>query len=190
MRVLLLNPDWAVTGKDVHGKRHVRKWPSLDFAYIARLLEEQGVDWTILDCNVVPVSNMALKTISMSYDKIFVSTSSLDRWQCPSLDLYPAKKIIEAIPDKEIYIIGVHGTVSPEETLGYFGDRITVIQGEPEHTVVEICCSGKGISSISGLYCRSGGKNIKTPERKPIELSTSILILGIGAINWPAPAAR
>ena len=108
--------------------------------------------------------------IAEEYDKIFVSSSSLDRWQCPNLDISPVEKILEKITNKDVYLIGAHGSLMPEYFLNKF-DLKAVIIGEPEITVKDIC-QNKKISKIRGIAYKNGKKIIVNKLKELIGLDT------------------
>ena len=128
------------------GKRHNRVWPPLDLLNCAAILEKEGFHVNILDANAERTPINKIVNYSKSFDKIFISSSSLDRWQCPNLDVEPVEKILRRIKNKDVYLTGAHGSLMPDYFLDKFNIKAVII-GEPEMTTRDICKSKK-ISKI------------------------------------------
>jgi radical SAM superfamily enzyme YgiQ (UPF0313 family) len=168
-KIILINPsyDYPVTkGKKVF--RWNRIWPPLDLANSASLLERQGFDATIIDANADRLTPKEVAQKTKEFDKIFITSASLDRWQCPHIDIRTFLETVEAIKevkDDGIYVMGPHGTFRPKDIL-----KITkvsgIIVGEPELTILDIC-ENKDLKKIQGLYFI---KNRRTFFRKRIKL--------------------
>ncbi|MBZ5495968.1 MAG: B12-binding domain-containing radical SAM protein [Acidobacteriia bacterium] len=176
MKIALVNPYQRrlVSRK---GKIYNRVWPPLELANTGAVLEGQGHEVRIVDANAMALAPEKVADLVSGFDKVFVSSSSLDRWQCPCLDIEPflnAVCQINRVSD-EIYVIGVHGTVKPAEILELTRAK-AVIRGEPEITVAELC-EGRPLSEIKGLAFREAGKVILTEEQRPVDLN-----------NLPKPA--
>jgi anaerobic magnesium-protoporphyrin IX monomethyl ester cyclase len=154
------------------GKIYNRVWPPLSLANCAALLEQQGQKVKIIDANALRLPPEKVSHELAGCEKVFVSSSDLDRWQCPSIGIesfvdtvWNAAKVTE-----EIFVLGAHGTVKPKEILQITGAR-AVIRGEPELTVAEIC-RGTPLSKIKGVAYADGGGVIVTGEPQPVDLNT------------------
>ncbi|MBN1502081.1 radical SAM protein [Candidatus Woesearchaeota archaeon] len=167
MRVLFVNPSWEYIEKK--GKRYNRLWPPLSLLYCATDAKQKGHDVIIFDLNAEPDKIKELLNIANSFDFIFLTSSSLDRWQCPNLDIKPVESVLEKLPQGKVYLIGVHGTVMPEYFLKKFKIK-AVIMAEPEETVREII-SGKSMKDIQGIAYLKNGKLVQNQRRQPINLS-------------------
>ncbi|MFC2142657.1 B12-binding domain-containing radical SAM protein, partial [Acidobacteriota bacterium] len=176
MRILLVNPN-QVHLVSRRGKIYNRVWPPLALANCGALLEEQGHEVGIVDANALRLRPDEVAGMAEGYDKVFVSSSSLDRWQCPNLDLDSVLKTVSSIRTvtEEFYILGVHGTVRPGEILEMTQAR-AVIRGEPELTVVDIC-RGKNLSEIRGLAYRDNGR---------VQLSDTQIALDLDMLPRPS----
>ncbi|MFH2020583.1 MAG: hypothetical protein ABIJ34_04165, partial [archaeon] len=119
---LLINPSWEYVTEE--GKRYNRVWPPLDLLYIATALNAKGIQSEILDLNAEKVKIHNLEKIAQKFDKIFITTSSLDRWQCTNLKIDNVEFIINKLQNKKIIILGYHGTVFPEHFLKHINVEV------------------------------------------------------------------
>jgi len=171
MKILLIKPYWPYPfGKGEH--TYNRIWPPLSLANCAAILEQDGHDVNILDAHAARIKSNQLKSRIKGYDKIFITSSSLDRWQCPNINLKPFVDTIQVLSDhmSEIYVMGHHGTVNPEQILNLKGVR-AVIRAEPEYTVADIC-NGIGLKEIHGISFKENENIISNPNREDFDLKT------------------
>ena len=170
MKILLINP-YQIHLVNRRGKIYNRVWPPLALANCAALLEQQGHQVQIIDANALKLSPDKVAKSVTNFDKIFVSSSSLDRWQCPNLDIEPFLNTVASVRKftDEVFILGVHGTVKPKELLELTQAK-AVIRGEPELTMTEICL-GKQLADIRGLVFLENGKIMVTQEQRPLDLN-------------------
>lgn len=169
MKILLIKPSWPYPYSK-GDYTYNRIWPPLSLANCAALLEKEGHKVKILDAHARRIVPEKIAGFIKGYDKVFITSSSLDKWQCPNIDINPfletaryAKRVSE-----EVYIIGYHGTAEPQKIL-----RLTrakaVIRGEPEYTVAEIC-RNEDLFKIEGISFVNNGNFISTPQGPPIDL--------------------
>lgn len=169
MKILIVNP-LQVNIVNSRGKIYNRAWTPLAEANCAALLEKEGHEVVIVDANAERLSAVDVAKSSAGFDKIFITSSTLDRWQCPEIDLDPFLnyvKAVRAVTD-ELYIIGPHGTVRPEEMLA-LTDAKAVIRGEPELTVLELCIHND-LSKVKGISYKSKGEFINNDLQDPLDL--------------------
>ena len=176
MIVVLINPDWGeyVSTK---GSRYNRCWPPLSLLNCAALLEKEGVDVKLLDfrteipCNggTQNGSNEEFAKQLEPFDKIFVTSSPVDRWQCPNLEFEAFLQFINQIDKSKLYIMGVHGTILPEKILELTNAK-AIIRGEPEYTVLELC-RGKELNEVEGLTFFRQGRIVSTNDRTLLNLN-------------------
>lgn len=171
MTVALVNPP-QTTLVSSRGRIYNRVWPPLDLATTAALLEQDGVSVTIVDANAEQLSPQACAARVANAAQVFVTSSSLDRWQCPTLDLKPFLETVAAIraTNNRVYVMGSHGTVRPAEILD-LTQATAVIRGEPERTVRDIV-SGRPIEDIDGLTRRTREGVVHHPDQPPVSLDT------------------
>ncbi|MCK5084023.1 MAG: hypothetical protein KAR31_14030, partial [Candidatus Omnitrophica bacterium] len=88
MNILLVKPFWPYPySKGEH--TYNRMWLPLSLANCAALLEGQGNKVEILDAHSLRIKPGDIKSHLNGFDKIFITSSSLDRWQCPNIDIEP-----------------------------------------------------------------------------------------------------
>lgn len=171
MRILLLNPYWPYPyskGESTYN----RIWPPLCLANCAAILEKKGYNVTILDAHARRVKPEKIINYIKGYDKIFITSSTLDKWQCPNVDIAPFLETVQYIRTltDEFYVMGYHGTAEPETILDLTKAK-AVIRGEPEDTVAEIC-RNSDLYKITGITFRSNGRLISNSDRSPIDIKT------------------
>jgi len=171
MKILLVKPylPYPYSNREYI---HNRIWPPICLANCAALLEREGHRVKILDACLERIKPDKIDQHLKGYDKVFITTSSLDRWQCPNIDISIfiesiryAKKVTD-----ELYVMGYHGTVNPEYILSCTGAR-AVIRGEPENTVLEICKT-KDLFGIKGISFYDSARFISNPCREPVDLES------------------
>ena len=169
MKVVLVNPSQIGL---VHKKGRVynRKWPPTDLANCAALLESEGAEVAIIDANAEDLPPGEVARRASGFDKAFITSTGLDRWQCPHLDIDPFLSttcaLREVVP--EVYVMGTHGTVKPHEILEAAGAR-AVVRGEPERTVLELF-NGNPLAEVRGITWHNGQGPVSNPEQKPVNM--------------------
>ncbi len=171
MNILLLKPYWPYPynkGEYTYN----RVWAPLCLANCAAILEKHKIKVKILDCHALRIMAKKVKDYLFGYDKVFITSSSLDKWQCPNLNLDTFLETTRCISSiiKECYIIGYHGTVEPERILDLTRAK-AVIRGEPEFAVLEIC-QNNDLSKIKGISFKNNNRFILNPDRALIDLKT------------------
>lgn len=170
MRVLLVNP-FQVNLVNKKGRIYNRTWTPLDLANCAAILEKEGIEVAILDANAEQIGPQEVAKRATGYDKVFITSTSLDRWQCPQLDINPFLKTVHALNQAvpEVYVMGSHGTVKPVEMLRETQAR-AIIRGEPERTVLDLCKT-KNLSEVRGITYKDGDQTISNPNQRPVNLN-------------------
>jgi len=169
MRVLLIKPCWPYPYSQ-NEYTYNRIWMPLELANCAAILEQNGFTPEILDCHALRLQSDEIKTYIGNFERIFITSSSRDRWQCPNSDIAPfvsAVREIKKLTD-EVYVMGYHGTMEPHEILDLTGAK-AVIRGEPEEAVLDLCRLDD-LFKIKGISFKSDGKVHHTPDRNPIDL--------------------
>ena len=130
MKALLVNP-FQVDLVHKKGRIYTRRWTPLDLANTAAVLERDGIDVSIVDANAEHLPPGQVAARARGHDKAFVTSTSLDRWQCPHLNLDPFLQAVSAVRSAvpEVYVMGSHGTVKPREILER-SQADAVIRGE------------------------------------------------------------
>jgi radical SAM superfamily enzyme YgiQ (UPF0313 family) len=135
------------------------------------ILEKEGIDVTILDANAEKLGPDEVTMRATGYEKVFITSTSLDRWQCPFLDINPFLKTVNAVKKvaSEVYVAGSHGTVRPKEMLEATDAR-AIIRGEPERTILDLCKTTT-LSEICGITYRNGSNIVDNPDQKPVDMN-------------------
>lgn len=169
MKILLVNPN-QIHLVNQKGRIYNRAWPPLDLANCAAIMEQQGHQVQIIDANALRLSIDEVFKSANSFDKVFITSSSLDRWQCPNVDIDPFLDTVARFKKhtEEIFILGIHGTLKPKELLELTKAK-AVVRGEPEITVSEIC-QGKQLSDIAGVAFMEGSQIKIAEDQKPLDL--------------------
>ena len=165
-RILLINPCWRGIKKQKQPQFR-RIWQPLDLAIAAALLEKEGFQVQILDNNIQRLSSKKIGLMSMDFNKIFVTSTPYDRWQCPSLDISFFFDTIRHIPSKRLYIMGAHVSERPEAILKASGARAAILH-EPEQTIRELAhrdLSDDIPDDIPGIAYLKEGNLVRPPPR-------------------------
>jgi len=168
--VLLINPDWRGIGKQKQ-PQFKRIWQPLDLAIAAALLEKKGFSVKILDNNIKRLSPQEIGRFSDSFDKVFVTSTPYDRWQCPSLDIRFFFNTIEKIPPEKLYLMGAHVTERPRAILETSRARMAIL-GEPEQAILELALrdlSPEIPPDVSGIAYFKEGRFIRSSPREKIK---------------------
>ncbi|HWR58826.1 MAG TPA: radical SAM protein [Thermodesulfovibrionales bacterium] len=168
MRVLLINPAWdgVVSRK---GSRFNRRWPPLCLLNCASLLEREGISCEIIDLRAEKSDPSEISEKASVADRVFVTSSPIDRWQCPNIELKDFYETLEFLPKDNLHIMGAHGTMFPEKILIDTCAR-SVIVGEPEMTVLDLCRTDD-ISGVCGIAYIRDGQVVRNPERELMDLN-------------------
>ncbi len=170
MKTLLIKPSWSYPA-DPGDSTYNRNWPPLSLLTIASLLREKNLPVELIDAGVEKMTFKEMADRAGSVDQVFITSASLDRWQCPNLNLTPFLKTVSEIKKvcPRIFIMGTHGSVQPKEILE-MTEPTAVIRNEPEMTVLDIC-SGKPVDQIAGVSYFQNGELINQPDREPIDMT-------------------
>ncbi len=169
MKAVFVNP-FQVDLVQQKGRIYTRTWTPLDLAYCAAVLRRDGHEVDIVDANAERLAPEAVRERVRGADKVFVTSTSLDRWQCPHLDLTPFVRVVEAVRQAapEVYAMGSHGTVKPVEILALTG-ATAVVRGEPENTVLELARTST-LAQVNGISYADQGTIVHRPDQKPVRM--------------------
>lgn len=170
MRAVLVKPCWPYPiSPDDHTYNKI--YPPLSLLNCAALLERDGVDVELIDAHAERLCPATVAGRAAGADVAFVTSSSLERWQCPNTEIGPiietARAVSEAV--SATYVTGYHGTIWPEAVLRETGAR-GVVRGEPEMTVRDIAAAG-GSDGVPGVSFLRDGEFVSNPDRQPLDLS-------------------
>ena len=166
MKVLMINPPYNSSKYKFIGLVA----PTLGIAYIAAMLEKNGITVKILDAPALEIGHEAVKNEIQKYSPDIVAVTSVT----PTIEsaLKTAKISKEACPNAVTVLGGYHPTFTYQEVLkNDFVD--IVVCGEGELTMVELVDSlenGKNLREVRGIAT----KDFKTLPRGIIEDLDSI----------------
>ncbi len=171
--ILLINPHWQGIRRQMQ-PQFKRLWQPLGLTLAAALLEKNGFSVQILDNNVDRLPPAAIGRLSKGFEKIFITSTPYDRWQCPSLDIQFFFDTLRHLPRNRLYLIGAHVTERPEAILRQSGARAAIL-GEPELAILEIAQKDQGDEipdDIQGIAYLKGNQLVKTaPRTHPVDLN-------------------
>lgn len=166
-KILLINPGWGglISPK---GRRFNRAWPPLSLLICASLLEKAGLRVNIVDGRVDPEWRQKSVRLAGESGWIGLTSSPLDRWQCPNLEVDSFLQYAKALPPEKLLIMGAHGSLFPREMLHHTGARAVII-GEPEETLLSLTTQ-RDWDAIPGVVFRDKGKTFFTGPPSPANL--------------------
>jgi anaerobic magnesium-protoporphyrin IX monomethyl ester cyclase len=153
-------------------------FPPLGILYLAKILEMNGYNAKVIDCNAEKVNEDKLKAEIRSSDAIGITTYSEPRELINSIKL--SIFIKEYDPDIPLVIGGPHCSLCPIRSLHEHHADICVT-GEGEHIItplVEAIEGKRKLSTIPGIYYKEGNRIKKTEPAKQID--------DLDAIPFPA----
>jgi len=170
MKILLIKPFWPYPySKGEH--TYNRIWPPLSLANCAAILEKQGHAVKILDAHALRIRPHKIREHLDGFDKIFITSSSLDKWQCPNIDIDTFLETVQAVKEvsDEVHILGYHGTKDPNYLLSKTGAK-SIVRGEPEYIVADIC-NGGNLANIPGISFNNNSRIISNQDREDFNLT-------------------
>jgi len=120
----------------------------------ASLLRNHGFRVHIVDGRVDSQWLIKVKTIQSDYDWIALTSSPLDRWQCPNLEIGYFIKIARKLPSEKLIIMGAHGSLAPEPILRKTDARVVIV-GEPEKTLLNLLSQNTWDKTAGLVYRRN-----------------------------------
>ncbi|MFH1035133.1 MAG: radical SAM protein [Pseudomonadota bacterium] len=165
---LLINPAWP--GRvSRRGSRHNRAWPPLDLLNCAALLRRQGLSVDLLDLRARPRPWWRVAEAARSAGLVLLTSSPLDRWQCPNLELEHFLALARGLRHPGLFITGAHGTLLPRRVLEGSG-AAGVLLGEPEPGLAGLA-RGLPLERVPGLAYLRDGHLTQGPPRQPQDLA-------------------
>lgn len=167
MHVLLVNAPHTEDGEEV--RRFSRPWAPLDLLNCAALLRREGHTVRLLDYRAAVIPPRVRNEAVAVADRVVVTTTPLDRWQCPTLDTRATFRFLRGFPPARTWVAGTHGTMRPEWMLEGSGAAGLII-GEPE----------AAMGTLTGTTPEAGGPGLAVmrdgcliaDRAAPLDLST------------------
>jgi anaerobic magnesium-protoporphyrin IX monomethyl ester cyclase len=143
MEALLINSYNYSSAK--RGEVGYRKRQPLDLAYISAYLESLTIDSEIIDAAALQMKNDELLQIvrERAHHIIVVTTSSIDRWECPRVNIDDTLSLIKQMRtvnrNCKIIVYGSHVTTDLEWMINKCQYAVDFfVRGEPEAKAFEI----------------------------------------------------
>ncbi|MFH1462827.1 MAG: radical SAM protein [Pseudomonadota bacterium] len=171
MHVLFVHPHPGPRGLR-RGPVYARRFPPVELARIAAVLHAEGVAVELLDAAATGVGPAEVTTRARRADRVFVTSSALDRWCCPELDTTPFETFARAAVAgcADTWLLGAHPTAWPEAMLRRTGARGALL-GEPEGPAADLC-RAPDPRGLPGLAWLEDGELQRGPARPPVDLDT------------------
>ena len=171
MEIVLVKPCWQypIAGAD---HTYNRRWPPLELLNSAAILEADGHRVRIVDAQAERLPPEQVADRVGRPDMVLVTSSALDRWQCPSLELGPVMAVLARLRGctDRLFLTGFHGTVQPVAMLTASGVD-AVLRGEPERTIQQLAAD-RPWEEIPGLTFQRLGRVVATPDAPPVDMTT------------------
>ncbi len=140
----------------------------LGISYLAAVLEANGYEVDVLDCQVSRPSQSDLEEEFRRRQPNIVGVTSATLTYLPALEIVKAAK--RALPNCLTLMGGPHVTVMDEQTLSENPEVDIVVRGEGEQTMLELArlvSDGKlkNLGEVAGITFRKNGKIFHNPDR-------------------------
>ncbi len=179
MKILLVNPNYPLFFRNKSNGLLLYNRPlqPLSLAVIASLLEKEKFSVKIIDANLEKLNPKQLreKIVKFNPEVTCVTSSPIDRWQCPFPDYSLVSKTIDVIrksvPNALVILTGPHGTSFPREVL-LNCQPDALVRGEPEKTAFELIkkhSQGKEWKTLPGISRLENGRVISSGTRNFLE---------------------
>lgn len=156
-KVLLINPSRP----KYEIFQEVEKLPPLGLAYLAAVLERDGIPTDIHDDYLLEWGNDRVCELAKDYDTIGIT--GLTATSLVAIDL--AKKIRSRYPDKFLISGGPHATLFPSQMKKYFN---AIILGEGESTISTVV-----LDRVSGIFSAPFPQNL---DKLPLPARNKLLL--------------
>ncbi len=179
MKILLINPS-LIKAEVGHYQKAVEKqrgvYPSLGLGYVGAVLEREGHQIKLVDCDVENNFAEKIEEICRNFQPEMAGFYSMT-WTFGQANAL-AKKIRSLNSGIKIVIGGPGLTCLPHQVLKY-GEFDFGVIGEGEKTIVELVKALEngdrgGLSGIAGLIYKKNGQIMENPPRPLIENLDSI----------------
>ncbi len=170
MKVVLINPNSEVVESSQKFRREMlTPIIPLGLAYIAAVLEKNGIEVVIIDQVAERIDKDAL------FKRIVAAKPDVVGFSCLTATMNNTNKIARKIKDynKGIKVVlgNIHASLFADELLKE-GKADIVVRGEGEFSMLElISClrEGKSLHGVNGISFSNAGNVCHNPDRGPIE---------------------
>jgi anaerobic magnesium-protoporphyrin IX monomethyl ester cyclase len=169
-QVLLMNPieegqDYVVDvdpviSRHTGGKTKIGMFPPLGMTSVAAVLRESGIPVHILDPVAEGYTFQEALRYAKSYEVIIITLAASNA--------QGSYRFFSHLNDKVRIFMGTHATALSDYILekGYCD---IIVQGEPEHTVLETIRHLEDLTDVLGISYRKGSEIVKNADRPLIE---------------------
>jgi len=167
-RVALVRPSWEFPASPDERYIHNRLFVPLDLALAAAMLREHGIGVRVVDAHALRLPPDRVLELVRDCDQVFLTSSALDRWECPNTNLDPFVSCASTLLEAEVNLVlmGVHGTVRTRGVLQATGARAAIL-GEPELAVVDLA-RGMPLAEVPGVALWDGERVTFTAPRQQL----------------------
>ena len=159
-KVALINPPF------MKGSFRHQLYLPIGLAYLAAVLEENGFEVKIIDCQGMDFDHEKLKSEIIAFEPDLVGITSIAPLIRSALLSAAAAK--EAFPDVAVVLGGPHATFMDEQILSEEKNVDIVVRGEGEQTLLELAQNlgeTSKLGKIDGITFRSSKGVIRTIDR-------------------------
>jgi len=168
MKVLLINPNSSLINKSWAYRKFCTPIAPMGLAYIASILEKDGVGVSIIDQFGNKMPDKELLGLIKRESPDLIGFSALTPVVPDIKRLIPG---IRAVSKNSKIVLGnIHSTCFPDELLRE-GTADIVVRGEGEITMLELCrclSQKKELSDLPGISFKIDGQIIHNPDRELI----------------------
>ena len=179
MKVLLINPPYegnVNTWTPESTNRAIGAQPPIGLAYLAAMLEREGIDVSILDANAMCLNGREIRDVVIKEDPQIVGITAMT---LIAVNVLAVSRIVKEVTDAVTVVGGPHISLFQEESLASpFVDY--AMNGEAEYTFVEFVKAirdKRGVEDIDGIVYRKNGKVV---TRNPS------IVKDLNALPFPA----
>jgi len=144
----------------------------LGISYLVAVLEQNGYEVDVVDCQVSRLSQKDLEDKFKSLNPDIIGVTAATVTYFPALQILKAAKA--ALPNCIAMIGGPHVTVLDERTFTESSDVDIVVRGEGEQTMLELARlipegNLKSVGEVAGITFKKNGQVYRTPDRPFLE---------------------
>ncbi len=163
MKIAIINPP-APEGDLLQGRFR----QPLGLAWITSILRNKKIDVELIDMNALRLKETP---IIEGVTHLIVTSSPIDRWETPYLNLENVFKIIKEYKKAGVTTIltGPHGTLTPDKIFKGCQEIDIIIKGEAEATVSELFENLDNLGAVKGISYRTANGIQNNEKRDLIE---------------------
>ena len=169
-RVYLIRPRWNSLQTE-ENYAYNRLFFPLSLAYCASLLKREGFAIVFYDLHGMRTLDIEEELSHIRpEDTVFVTSSDIERWICPQLDLEPFFHIVTLVKKRteQVFLMGPHGSLDPDKMLRHTRAK-AVIRGEPEAIILRLA-QNENLRTIPGISYQVGDAILHNPDCEDLNL--------------------